>query len=157
MPSEPQPSRTVGKAAFAAATFAVSVVAIAALDRAGSPEGLIRALGPILALIAFGVFGIGARAATLASFIAAGRRAPPTSAALAIAALAAGAALCLGFRTAPLGDPIWPGAMVGFGLGAAGLGPLIRRFGAASLSDVVATRFTHPLVRGVSGFAAAAA
>src|SRR5271165_4018233 len=108
MPSEPQPSRTVGKAAFAAATFAVSVVAIAALDRAGSPEGLIRALGPILALIAFGVFGIG-------------RRAPPTSAALAIAALAAGAALCLGFRTAPLGDPIWPGAMVGFGLGAAGL------------------------------------
>ena len=139
------------------AIFAVCVVSIAALDRAGAPERLIRALGPILALIAIAVFGIGGRTATLALFIAAGRQSPPIFAALAVAAIAAGAALGLGLRFNSPADPIWSGAMVGVGLGAAALGPLVRRFGGASLSDVIATRFPDPLPRIASGLVIAAA
>ncbi len=47
--------------------------------------------------------------------------------------------------------------MVGVGLGAAALGPLVRRFGGASLSDVIATRFPNPLLRIASGLVVAAA
>ena len=157
MSSEPQSNRIAGLTAFAATTFAVCVVAIAALDRAGAPDRLVRALGPVLALIALVVFGVGARNATLALFIAAGRRAPLTYVALAVAAVTAGAAVGLGMQTASPAQTVWPGAMVGVGLGAAALGPLIRRFGAASLGDVVATRFSNLMVRGLFGIVAGAA
>ncbi len=157
MSSEPSSSCIAGLAWFATAIFAVCLVSIAALDRAGAPDRLIRALGPILALIAIAVFGIGGRTATLALFIAAGRQGPPICAALAVAAIAAGAALGLGLRFDSPADPVWCGAMVGVGLGAAALGPLIRRFGAASLSDVIATRFPNPLLRAASGVVVAGA
>jgi cation/acetate symporter len=136
------------------AIFAVCVLSIAALDRAGAPERLVRALGPLLTLIAIGVFGIGGRTATLARFIAAGRQMPPIYAALAVAAISAGVALGLGLRFVTPADPIGCGAMVGVGVGAAALGPLVRRFGGASLSDVIATRFPNPLLRIASGLAA---
>ena len=100
---------------------------------------------------------MGGRTSTLALFIAAGRRAPAFYAALAVAAAAAGAALGLGLRPPSPADPIWFGAMVGVGLGAAALGPLVRRFGGASLSDVIATRFPNPLLRIASGLVVAAA
>src|SRR5271167_476873 len=106
MSSEPHSNRIAGLAAFAAATFAVCVFAIAALDRVGAPERLIRALGPILALVALVVFGLGGGATTLARFVAGGRRAPPSYAALAAAAVTTGVALCLGLRTAAPEDPI---------------------------------------------------
>lgn len=151
MPLEPHSRRIGGFAAFAAATFLACLVVIAALERAGAPDRLIRALGPIVALIALGVFAIGARTATLALFIAAGRRAPAFAAALAVAAVLAGAAIALGLRAVSPSDPIWPGGMLGAALGAAALGPMIRRFGAAALADVVATRFPTGLTRGVVG------
>ena len=157
MTSKPDSIRIAGLTAFAAATFMVSVFAIAALDRVGAPERLVRALGPILALIALGAIGIGSRTGTLAAFIAAGRRARPLYTALAVTAVAAGAALGLRSRFDASADPILLGAMIGVGFGAAGLGPLVRRFGGASLSDVVATRFPNPLVRAISGLASGAA
>ena len=139
------------------AIFAVCVVSIAALDRAGAPERLIQALGPILTLIAIAVFGIGGRTCD-ARPVHRGRT--PVAADL----------RCAGGRRhgrrrgarprpevlAPA-DPIWSGAMVGVGLGAAVLGPLVRRSGAASLSDVIATRFPNPFVRIASGLVVAAA
>ena len=157
MSPEPYSSRITGLAWFAVAIFAVGIVSIAGLDRVGAPERLIRALGPILALIAIAVFGIGARTATLALFIAAGRRSPPMFTAFSVVAIAAGAALGFGVRFVAPAEPIWFGAMVGVGFGAAALGPLVRRFGGASLSDVIATRFPNPLLRIASGLIVGAA
>jgi cation/acetate symporter len=147
LPAGPRSNRIAGLAAFAATTCAVAVAVIATLDRVGAPGPLVRAIGPVLALIAIAVFGLGARTATLATFAAAGRRVPPAYCALSFAAVASGAALVLGPRLAPAADAIWFGVLVGIGLGGLAIGPLVRRFGAASVSDVIATVYPSTPIR----------
>ncbi len=140
-------------AVFAAAAFGVGIVTIAALDRIGAPDPLVRALGPIYALVGLAIFGLGARNADLASFLAARRGLPAFYGALNVVAVAAGMALCLDPGLASPADPPWLGVFAGVALGAAGFGPLLRRFGATSLTDVIATRFPRSPVRAASALA----
>jgi hypothetical protein len=144
-------SRIDGLAIFAATAFALGVAAIVALDRVGAPAGLVKAIGPVLALIGVTVFGLGARNADLGSFIAASRRISPFYGGLSGVAVAAGVALCLYPDFASLSDPPLLGVLIGMALGATVLGPLLRRFGATSLADVIATRFSGSPIRLVSG------
>ncbi len=147
-------SRINGLAIFAAATFALGVAAIAALDRVGAPDRLIRALGPILALLSLPVVGLSARSADLASYLAARRGVPPFYGGLGLAAVAAGIALCLDPRLSSPVDPPLLAVAAGIVLGATAFGPLVRRFGATSLSDVVATRFSGSPIPIISAIAA---
>ena len=151
-------ARINGLAIFAAATFALGVATIAALDRVGAPAGLVRAAGPILALLTLAVVGLGARSASLASYLAARRSVPPVYGALGLAAVAAGIALSLDPGLSSSSDPPPLGVAAGIALGAAAFGPLLRRFGATSLSDVVATRFSRspiPVVSAIVAFTTA--
>jgi cation/acetate symporter len=140
-------SRIDGLAIFAAAAFAVGIVAIDALARVGAPDGVVRALGPVFVLFGLTIVGLGARNADLPSFMAARRRLPALYGALNVAAVAAGIALCLGSPSASGADPPWLGVFAGIGLGAAGYGPVVRRFGATSVTDVIATRFSRSPAR----------
>ena len=87
--------RINGLAVAAAVLFAAGVATALVLDRIGLPAGLVRTIGPVLTLIGLAVFGLGARNADLAAFLAARRSAPPFYGGLALAAVAAGMALCL--------------------------------------------------------------
>ncbi len=148
---------TSGLAVFVAATFALAVATIAALDRVGVPDKIVQALGPILALFSLAVVGVGARSADLASFVAARRGVPVIYGALGLPAVVAGMLLCL---DNDLAAPVGASAIVaGVALGAIGYGPLIRRFGATSANDIVATRFsgTHlPILSAIVTFMSAA-
>jgi hypothetical protein len=152
------PTRTSGPlnalAIFAAVLFALGLAAIVVLDRIGAPVRLVQAGGPALTLLGLVVFGLGARSADLASFLAAGRNVPPLYGGLALAAAVAGAALCLYPGLAWSSGPPPIGAAAGAAVGAIGLGPLLRRFGATSAIDVVATRFPGSPALLVSGIVA---
>ena len=144
-------SRIDGLAIFATAAFALGLATILTLDRVGAPGGLVRAIGPVLALTGVTVFGLGARNADIGSFLAAGRRVAPLYGGLCGVAVAAGVALCLYPDFESLSDPPLLGVLIGLALGATVFGPLLRRFGATSLSDVIATRFSRSPIRPVSG------
>jgi len=151
MPSQHRSSRIDGLAIFAGATFALGLATIVALGRVGAPDGLVRATGPLLVLVGVAVFGLGARNADLASFLAARRRVPPLYGGLSLVAVAAGMALCLypGLypNLARPSDPPFMGVLAGIALGATAYAPLMRRFGATSFTDVIATRFSGSLAR----------
>ena len=148
---------TSGLAVFVAAMFAVAVATIAALDRVGVPDTIVQGLGPILVIISLAVVGVGARGADLASFVAARRGVPVIYGALGLPAVVAGIVLCLDNG---LAAPFDASAIVaGVALGAIGYGPLIRRFGATSANDIVATRFSGshlPILSTVVTFMSAA-
>ena len=144
--------RIDGSAIFAATAFAAGLATIIALDRVGAPAGLVQAGGSILALFGLVVFGLGSRNADLASFMAAGRGLAPIYGALGTTAVAAGLALCLRPDLTPSDPPVL-GLAIGLALGTLVYAPLLRRFGATSLADVVATRFSRSPVRFASAFA----
>ena len=144
-------SRIDGLAIFAAAAFALGLMTILTLDRIGAPGGLVRAIGPVLSLVGVTVFGLGARNADIGSFLAAGRRVQPFYGGLCALAVAAGVALCLYPDLASLSDPPLLGVLIGLAMGATVFGPLLRRFGATSLADVIATRFSRSPIRLLSG------
>jgi len=144
--------RAAGPASFVAAVLVIGLFAIAALDRVGAPEGLVRALGPALTLIVFAGAGLSARNADLPSFLAAGRRLDVSYGAFALLLFIAGLAFCLYGRNPASGAANWPSA-VAVAAGVFGLGPLLRRFGATWRSDVIATRFPSWPVRWASGVA----
>ena len=143
MPLQSRSSRIDGLAIFAAATFALGLATIAALDRVGAPGGLVRAAGLIFTLVAVTLVGLGARNADLASFMAAGRLVSPFYGALSIVAIAAGIAICLYPGLASSSDPPLLGVFAGIALGATVFGPLLRRFGATAQADLIATRFAR--------------
>ncbi len=134
-------SRTDGLAIFAVAAFGLAVATTLALDRVGAPDGLVRGAAPVLVLVGFATIGMGAHNADLASFLAARRGLHPFYGALTVAAAAAGMTLSLdpGFGRSP--NPPFLAWGAGVVLAAAGLAPLVRRFGATWPSDVIATRF----------------
>ena len=131
MSSQNRSSRIDGLAIFAGATFALGLATIVALDRVGAPDGLVRATGPILVLVGLVVFGLGARNADLASFLAARRRVPPLYGGLSLVAVVAGMALSLypGLypNLAGSSDPPLLGVLAGIALGATAYTPLLRR------------------------------
>lgn len=154
MPPRDSLRRINALAVSAAVLFAVGVATIIVLDRIGAPEGLVGAIAPILTLVGLAIFGLGARNADLASFLAARRSAPPFYGGLSLVAVVAGMALCLHPGLASFSDPPPLGFAIGAALGAICFGPLLRRFGATSPIDVVATRFSGSPAAVISGLAA---
>ena len=138
----------------AAVLFAVGLATLLVLGRIGVTDRLVRAIAPILTLLGLIIFGLGARNADLASFVAARRNAPPFYGGLALAALVAGMAFCLDPGLTSFSDPPPLGAAAGVALGSIAIGPLLRRFGATSLNDLVATRFSGSPAAVVSAIAA---
>jgi Na+/proline symporter len=134
-----------GRAAFAGAAYIIGIGLIFLLERVGAPNGLVHALGPLFALAGLALLGLLTRATRVPSFFAADRAIPASYAGLSFAGIAAGLLLCL---LAP-GDSPLPLAGVAIGLCVGGLvtGPLLRATNASALSDLLATRFPHPLLR----------
>ncbi len=158
--SSPDSLRRINASAISAAVlFAIGLATVVVLDRIGVPARLVGAIGPILTLLGLAVLGAGARSADLASFLAARRSAPPLYGGLGLAAIVAGMALCLDPGLASFSDPPPLGLAIGVALAAVGFGPLLRRFGATSPNDVVATRFSGSpaaIVAGIAAWAVAA-
>jgi len=134
-------SRTDGLAIFATAAFCLGLAAVAVLARVGAPDGLVRAMGPIITLAGSVIVGLGAYNAELAAFLAARRALRPFAGALNIAAVGTGIVFCLDPSLALASDPAWFGVAAGLPIAAIGFQPLLRSFGATSAADVVATRF----------------
>ena len=130
-----------GLAIFAAAAFLLGVGLIAVLERVGAPDGLVQALGPLLALFELGVIGVMTRAPTLLDFLAARRSAPTLYGALAFAATAAGIGIVMASASAGASPMPWRGVAVGLAIAALIVAPGVRGANASALGDVLATGF----------------
>jgi cation/acetate symporter len=134
-----------GRAAFAGAAYLIGIGLIFLLQRVGAPNGLVRALGPLFALAGLALLGVLTRATRVPAFFAADRAIPAPYAALGLAGIAAGLFLCL----VSSGSSLLPltGVAIGLCIGAFITAPLLRATNASALSDLLATRFPHPLLR----------
>ena len=134
-----------GRAAFATAIFLFSLGVFILLDRIGAPERMVALLGPVIALIGLAALGFLLRSMRISSFHAAGRAAPGGYAGLAMAALAATLATPFTPPT-PMGASI-QALLLGLGMGLAlaglGVGPMLRKTGAFSMTDLLASRFPN--------------
>jgi hypothetical protein len=145
-------TRIDGRAIFACAAHLIGVGLIFLLERIGAPAGLVRVLGPILALGAVVLIGALMRTSRIAAFYAADHAGAPRYGAAAFAAIAAGLIFCAdqgGDATSP---PL-AALTIGFALAAILVGPLARTAGASSLRDAVAMRFKSGLLRRLLGVA----
>ncbi len=148
-----------GRVAFAAGAFVVAAGLIALLDRAGAPPRLVAVLGPGATLCGLALIGVLLRNMLISRFYAAGRATPAAYAGLAFASLAAG--LFMPFVPPASGGPPFGLVLPSFGggLACAALisGPLLRRSGAFSIPDMIATRFPNIALRlGIVAVVAAA-
>ncbi len=134
-----------GRVAFATAIFLFSLGVFILLDRIGAPERLVALLGPVIALIGLAALGFLLRSMRISSFHAAGRAAPGGYAGLALMALGAGLATPF-IPPVPMGASI-QGLLLGLGAGLAlagfGVGPMLRKTGAFSITDLLAWRFQN--------------
>jgi cation/acetate symporter len=138
--------RINGRAVFAAAAFLICVGLTFILARIGAPDALVHNLGPAIALFALALIGVLARSSRVDAVFSADRLASPTYGAAALAAIAAGLAVC--FFTDEMGDYGPLAAMpAGVLVGAIVIGPLARRTGASSLSDLLSARFPSRVLR----------
>ena len=132
-----------GRVAFATAVFLVGAGAFLLLDRIGAPERLVAGLAPALAAAGLATIGFMLRSMRVFGFHGAGRMTPGVYAGLAMAALAA--ALAAPFAWRPPASAASSSLLMGFGAGLAlatlGVGPLLRKAGAFSVPDLLATRF----------------
>jgi hypothetical protein len=144
---ERERARIDGRASFAAAAYLLGVGLIYLMGRVGAPDRLVQALGPLFALCGVALLGVLTRSTRVPAFFIADRAIPASYGGLAFAGFAAGLFLCLGpASAAPL--PL-AGVAIGLGVSALTVGPLLRASGASALSDLLATRFPHPLLRAV--------
>ncbi len=138
-----------GRAAFATAVFLAGAGAFILLDRIGAPERLVAALGPALAATGLATIGFMLRSMRIAGFHGAGRMTPGVYAGLAMATLAA--ALAAPFVWRPPASASSSSLLIGFGVGLAlaalVVGPLLRKAGAFSIADLIATRLPSLTLR----------
>jgi cation/acetate symporter len=132
-----------GRAVFAAAAYVICIGLTFILARIGAPDGLVRDLASAIALFALALIGVLARSSRVDAVFSADRLASPTYGAAALAAVAAGFAVCFfAGEDGPLA------AMpAGILIGAVVIGPLARRTGASSLSDLLSARFPSRILR----------
>lgn len=138
-----------GRVAFALAAFAVGAGLVALLDRLGVPERLVAVLAPVATATGLATVGLLVRSMRISRFYAAGRAVPGYYAGLALAALGAG--LFLPFAPpVPAGTTV-RGLLAGFGIGfllaAFIVGPFLRKTGAFSIPDLIASRFPNLALR----------
>ncbi|QXX75227.1 hypothetical protein [Methylovirgula sp. HY1] len=142
-------TRIDGGFSFAVAAFALGLGLLTILERIGLPDKVLR-IG-VIALIFAGlvITVVFLRTMRPMDYYAGGRRLPATYAGLAFAGVAFGVFL-----------PFLPPSSLGIGLDSAGVGfgigclwalfatgPILRRSGAYSFGDLIASRFPHLLVR----------
>lgn len=163
----PERASIDGRVAFGVAAFAFAALLIALLDRVGAPDALVGSLGPMVALSGLALIGVLLRSMRISRFYAAGRAAPAAYVGFASAALFVG--LFAPFLPPAPNNPSIGGLLTGFGLGlllaCLVTGPLLRKSGAFSLPDLLATRFPQlafrlgvvAVVSVISFFVAAAA
>jgi cation/acetate symporter len=145
-------ARVDGRAIFAAAAYLIGVGLIFLLERIGAPDGLVRVLGPVLVLGAVVLIGALLRTTRIAAFCTADQAGATRYGAAALAAIAVGLVVTAEQGTR-VGAPHLAALAAGFFLAAVVIGPLARRTGASSLSDVVAARFNSRLLRFVLALA----
>jgi cation/acetate symporter len=132
-----------GRIAFVAAAFALAYGFVALLDRVGAPLALVQAVSPYFTILAFAVLGALLHSMRVSTYYAAGRAVPFEYAGFAVAALVAG--LILPFAPQFSGRSWLFGVAGGVFTGVAAiglyLGPLLRKSGAFSFSELLAARF----------------
>jgi cation/acetate symporter len=137
-------ARLDARIAFAAMTFASAYGLVALLDRIGAPEGLVSLVSPYFTVVALAALGFLLHSMRVSFYYAAGRAAPATYAGLADATILVG--LSAPFAARLGGASSLEGVAWGFLIGVIGLaavtGPLMRKTGAFSLSELLAARFT---------------
>jgi cation/acetate symporter len=148
-----------GRIAFVAAAFALAYGSVALLDRVGAPLALVEAVAPYFTILAFAVLGALLHSMRVSTYYAAGRAVPFEYAGFALAALAAG--LILPFAPQFSGRSWLFGVAGGVFTGVAAigfyLGPMLRKTGAVSFSELLAARFPGVATRvGVIALASAA-
>jgi len=138
-----------GRVAFATAVFLVGAGAFILLDRIGAPERLVASLGPALAAAGLATIGFMLRSMRISGFHGAGRMTPGVYAGMAMAALAA--ALATPFAWSLPASASLSSLLIGFGAGLAlaalVTGPMLRKAGAFSIADLIATRFPSLTLR----------
>ena len=131
-----------GRVAFAAAAFLVLAGLVALIDRVGAPEGLVRLMGPIFVLAALATIGVLMRSVRVSGFYAAGRAVPAPYVGFAAVAVCAGVTLPF---VSPNGQTLGAAASacggIGFATAVVVVGPYLRKTGAFSAVDALATRF----------------
>ena len=148
-----------GRIAFVAAAFALAYGSVALLDRVGAPLALVEAVAPYFTIFAFAALGALLHSMRVSTYYAAGRAVPFEYAGFALAALVAG--LILPFA-AQFSGRSWLFGVAGgvfTGVAAIGfyLGPMLRKTGAVSFSELLAARFPSVATRvGVIALACAA-
>jgi cation/acetate symporter len=135
-------AKVKARASFALAAFWLGVALLTLLDRVGMPERLVGWLALIAALAGLTVIAILLRTMRISRFYAGGRLMPASFGGLAAASLAF--ALAWPFLPAPETRKVLD-MLAGLGCGIAGaglvMGPLLRRTGAFSISDLLTVRF----------------
>jgi len=148
-----------GRIAFVAAAFALAYGFVALLDRVGAPLALVEAVAPYFTILGLAALGALLHSMRVSTYYAAGRAVPFEYAGFALAALVAG--LILPFA-AQFSGRSWLFGVAGgvfTGVAAIGfyLGPLLRKTGAVSFSELLAARFPSVATRvGVIALACAA-
>jgi cation/acetate symporter len=134
-----------GRIAVVMAAFLFAYGFVALLDRVGAPERLISVISPYFTIIALAAIGFLLHSMRVSFYYAAGRTVPACYAGFANAAIIIG--LALPFVARLTSDPPPIGAFAGFLIGVAGLawlaGPILRKTGAFSVSDLLGARFSH--------------
>jgi len=134
-----------GRIAIVVTAFLFAYGCIALLDRVGAPERLVSVVSPYFTIVALASIGFLLHSMRISLYYAAGRAVPACYAGFANAAIIIG--LALPFVARLTSDPPPPGAFAGVLIGVAGLallsGPILRKTGAFSLSELLSARFSH--------------
>lgn len=138
-------ARLDGRIALAIVTFATAYGLVALLDRVGAPERLVALVSPYFTVVALAALGFLLHSMSVSFYYAAGRAAPAAYAGFAQAALVTGLAAPFAARLTGAGSPLGVtlGLLLGVALIGAATGPVLRKTGAFSLSDLLAARFSR--------------
>lgn len=136
-------ARLDARIAFVVATFASAYGLVALLDRVGAPERLVALISPYFTVLALAGLGFLLHSMRVSFYYAASRAAPASYAGLATAAIVMGLAAPFAARLAGHASPagvVW-GFLLGLVVIATFIGPLLRKTGAFSLTELLAARF----------------
>ncbi|ULO25215.1 sodium:solute symporter [Methylocystis sp. SB2] len=135
--------------AFVAASFLLAYAFAALLDRVGAPERFVGAAPPYFTILGLATLGFLLHSMRASVYYTAGRGLPAAYAGFANAAIVIALMLPFGSRLAGGSWAIGAVAGVFIGLAAAGLyvGPLLRKTGVFSISELLCARFASAATR----------
>ena len=135
--------------AFVAASFLLAYAFAALLDRVGAPERFVGAAPPYFTILGLATLGFLLHSMRASVYYTAGRGLPAAYAGFANAAIVIALMLPFGARLAGGSWAVGAVAGVFIGLAAAGLyvGPLLRKTGVFSISELLCARFTSAATR----------